>query len=151
MDAKIPNLRESILIEAHESKFSVHPEGTKMYQDLKRQYWWEGMKRDVASFVAKCIVCQQVKAEHQRPSGLLQPLPIPEWKWDKITMDFVTGLPFTPLKHDAVWVIIDRLTKSAHFIPIRKDYKLTRLARLYVKNMVRLHGVPSSIVCDRDP
>ena len=149
--AKIPELRESILIEAHKSKFVVHPGSTKMYQDLKRQYWWEGMKRDVASFVAKCIVCQQVKAEHQRPSGLLQPLPIPEWKWDKITMDFVTGLPLTPLKHDVVWVIVDRLTKTAHFIPIRKDYKLTRLARLYVDNIVRLHGVPSSIVSDRDP
>ena len=102
VDAKIPDLRESILIEAHESKFSVHPEGTKMYQDLKRQYWWEGMKMDVASFVAKCIVCQQVKVEHQRPSSLPQPLPIPEWKWDRITIDFVIGFPLTPLLNDVV-------------------------------------------------
>ena len=142
---------ESIFIEAHKSKFAVHPGSTKMYQDLKRQYWWEGMKRDVANFVVKYIVFQQVKAEHQRPSGLLQPLLIPEWKWDKITMDFVTRLPLTSLKHDAVWVIVDRLTKSAHFISIRKDYKLTRLARLYVENTVRLYGVPSSIVSNKDP
>ena len=99
-----------------------------MYQDLKRQYWWEGMKRDVTNFVAKCMVCQQVKAEHQRPSGLLQPLPIPEWKWDEITMDFVMGLPLTPLKYDTVRLIVDRLTKFAHFIPIRKDYKVSKLA-----------------------
>ncbi|XP_062099744.1 uncharacterized protein LOC133805580 [Humulus lupulus] len=148
--ANIIDLRESLMIESHRSKFAIHPRSTKMYQDLKRQYWWEGMKRDVANFVAKCVVCQQVKAEHQRPSGLLQPLPIPEYKWDRITMDFVTGLPLTPLKHDTVWVIVDRLTKFAHFVPIRKDYKVCRLARLYVDNILRLHGLPSSIVSDRD-
>ena len=109
------------------------------------------MKRDVASFVAKCIVCQQVKVEHQRPSGLLQSFPIPEWKWDKITMDFVIGLPLTPLLDDVVWVIIDRLTKSARFVSIRKDFELTRLAQLYVKNIARLHEVPSNIISDRDP
>ena len=122
-----------------------------MYHDLKRQYWWKGIKRDVATFVAKCLTYQQVKAEHQRPAGLLQPLPIPEWKWDKITMDFVTGLPRTRRKNDAVWVIVDRMTKTAHFIPIRIDFSLTQLSRLYVDNIVRLHGVPSSIVSDRDP
>ncbi|KAL5838964.1 hypothetical protein ACOSQ4_011572 [Xanthoceras sorbifolium] len=149
--ANDPELRRDVLAEAHKSKFVVHPGSTKMYHDLKRQYWWIGMKREVAEFVAKCMVCQQVKAEHQRPSGLLQPLPIPEWKWDKISMDFVTGLPLTPQRYDAIWVIVDRLTKTAHFIPIRKDYKLNKLARLYVENIVRLHGVPSSIISDRDP
>ena len=96
--AKIPELREFILIEAHKSKFAIHPGSTKMYQDLKRQYWWEGMKRDVSSFVAKCIICQQVKAKHQRPSGLLQPLHIPKWKRDKITMDFVTDISINTLE-----------------------------------------------------
>ncbi|XP_062118598.1 uncharacterized protein LOC133832246 [Humulus lupulus] len=144
--ANIPDLRESIMIEAHRSKFVVHPGSTKMYQDLERQYWWEGMKRDATNFVAKCMVCQQVKAKHQRPSGLLQPLPIPEWKWDEITMDFGMGLPLTPLKHDTVRLIVDRLTKSAHFIPIRKDCKVSKLARIYVGNILRLHGLPSSIV-----
>ncbi|KAL5771809.1 hypothetical protein ACOSQ2_011733 [Xanthoceras sorbifolium] len=97
---------------AHKSKFVVYSGSTKMYHDLKRQYWWTGMKREVAEFVAKCMVCQQVKAEHQQPSGLLQPLPIPEWKWDKISMDFVTGLPLTSQRHDAIWVIVDRLSSG---------------------------------------
>ncbi|PON77485.1 Ribonuclease H-like domain containing protein [Parasponia andersonii] len=122
-----------------------------MYRDLKRQYWWKGMKEDVATFVAKYLTCQQIKAEHQRPAGLLQPLPIPEWKWDKITMDFVTSLPKTLRKNDAVWMIVNRLTKSTHFIQIRMDYSLTKLSRLYVENIIRLHGAPSSIVSDRDP
>ena len=87
------DLRKEVLEEAHRSKFTVHPGGTKRYQDLRQLYWWEGMKKDIAQFIQKCLVCQQVKAEHQKPSGLLQPLEIPEWKWDHVTMDFVTGLP----------------------------------------------------------
>lgn len=108
-------IREDVLSETHRSRFSIHPGGTKMYQDLKRQFWWSGMKKDVAGFVSRCLTCQQVKAEHKRPAGLLQPLPVPEWKWEYITMDFVTGLPRTRQGYDAVWVIVDRLTKSAHF------------------------------------
>ncbi|GKD95276.1 putative reverse transcriptase domain-containing protein [Tanacetum coccineum] len=84
------------------------------------------MKRDVDTFVSKCLICQQVKIEHQRASGLLQPLEIPVWKWDEISMDFVTGLPRTQRKHDAIWVVVDRLTKSAYFLPIRKDYPVYR-------------------------
>ncbi|KAL0381936.1 UNVERIFIED_CONTAM: Transposon Ty3-I Gag-Pol polyprotein [Sesamum latifolium] len=109
------------------------------------------MKKDVAEFVAKCLTCQQVKAEHQAPAGKLHPLSIPEWKWEKITMDFVIGLPRTFRKHDAVWVIVDRLTKSAHFLPIRQNDSLDKLAELYVSEIVRLHGIPTSIVFDRDP
>jgi len=105
----------------------------------------------MAKYVSQCIVCQQVKAEHQKSAGLLQPLPIPEWKWDNISMDFVSGLPRTVKGCDAIWVVVDRLTKSAHFLPIKKTYPLNRLAKLYVEEMVRLHGVPSSIVSDQDP
>ncbi|KAJ9168463.1 hypothetical protein P3X46_019983, partial [Hevea brasiliensis] len=94
---------------------------------------------------------EQVKAEHQVPIGLLHPLPVPEWKWERITMDFMMGLPRTQKSHDAVWVIVDRVTKSAHFLPVRMDYSLDRLARLYINEIVRLHGVPVSIVSDRDP
>ncbi|KAJ9159761.1 hypothetical protein P3X46_025240, partial [Hevea brasiliensis] len=94
---------------------------------------------------------EQVKAEHQVPTGLLHPLPVPEWKWERITMDFIMGLPKTQKSHDAVWVIVDRLTKSDHFLPVRMDYSLDRLARLYIDEIVRLHGVPVSIVSDRDP
>ncbi|KAG8496459.1 hypothetical protein CXB51_007559 [Gossypium anomalum] len=96
-------------------------------------------------------ISELVKVEHQVPSGLLQPIMVPEWKWDRITMDFVSGLPLTPGKKDAIWVIVDRLTKSAHFIPVRTDYSLNKLADLYIREIVRLHGIPLSIISDRDP
>ncbi|KAG8480712.1 hypothetical protein CXB51_025402 [Gossypium anomalum] len=144
-------LISTILNEAHCSRMSIHPGSTKMYNDLRRQFWWHGMKRDISDFVSKCLICQQVKAEHQVPTGLLQPIMIPEWKWDRVTMDFVSGLPLSESKKDAIWVVVDRLTKSAHFIPVRTDYSLDKLAELYVSQIVRLHGVPISIVSDRDP
>ncbi|KAK8570645.1 hypothetical protein V6N13_103049 [Hibiscus sabdariffa] len=121
-----------------------------MYRDLRTQYWWKGMKCDVTRYVSKCLTCQRVKAEHQVPSGLLQLIQIPQWKWEQVTMDFVSGLPLTPSKKDFVWVIVDRLTKSAHFLPVRKDYPLLKLAKLYIAEIVRLHGVPVSIISDRE-
>ncbi|KAG8474923.1 hypothetical protein CXB51_031618 [Gossypium anomalum] len=144
-------LISTILNEAHCSRMSLHPGSTKMYNDLRRQFWWHGMKRDISDFVSKCLICQQVKAEHQAPTGLLQPIMIPEWKWDRVTMDFVTGLPLSTSKKDVIWVVVDRLTKSTHFIPVRTDFSLDKLAELYVSQIVRLHGVPISIVSDRDP
>ena len=122
-----------------------------MYSDLCRQYFWSGMKRHVEDFVRRCLTCQQVKAEHQRPARLLQPLEVAEWKWENITMDFVTHLPWTPRSHDVVWVIVDRLTKSAHFLVVWMTFTLEELYRLYIQEIVRLHGVPMSIVSDRDP
>ena len=100
--------------------------------------------------MTKCLVCQKVKAEHQVPSGLLQPIRISEWKWDRITMDFMVGLPLTGRKHESVLVVVDRLTKSAHFLPVRTDYLLDKLAELYIKEIVRLHGILISIISDRD-
>ena len=150
----VPNdvdLKKKILYESHDTVFTMHPGSNKMYQDMKQYYWWRGMKKDISEYVAKCLTCQQVKAEHQVPSGLLNPLLISQWKRDNITMDFVSGFPLTQRKHDAVWVIMDRLTKSAHFLPIRLDYSMDRLADLYVNEIVRLHGIPLSIVSDRDP
>ena len=150
----IPNVQElkrEILQDAHSSRYSIHPGSTKMYRDLKEYYWWPNMKKEIASWVNTCLTCQRVKAEHQRPSGLLQPLEIPEWKWEQITMDFVVGLPLTKGKYDAIWVIVDRLTKSAHFIPINERYSLEKLANLYIKEIVSRHGIPVSIVSDRDP
>ncbi|GKA27248.1 putative reverse transcriptase domain-containing protein [Tanacetum coccineum] len=97
-------------------------ETDKMYHDLRDMYWWPRMKKDIATYVSKCLTCSKVKVEHQRPSGLLQQLEIPEWKWDKITMDFITKLPKTKSGHDMVWVIVDMLTKSAHFLAMREDY-----------------------------
>ena len=109
------------------------------------------MKRDVIEYVSKCLTCQQVKTEHQVLTGLLNPLPILQWKWDNITMDFVSGFPLTQQKHDSVWVIVDKLTKLAHFIPFKIDYSMDRLAELNVDEIMRLHGMPLSIVSDRDP
>nr|GEY99027.1 DNA/RNA polymerases superfamily protein [Tanacetum cinerariifolium] len=144
-------LREKVMTEAHSSPFTVHPGSTKMYRDLKQYFWWNGMKQDVATFVSKCMTCQQVKIKHQRASGLLQPLEIPMWKWDEISMDFVTGLPTTQKRHDAIWVVVDRLTKSAHFLPIRKNYSISKLAEIFRQETVRLYGTPTSIMSDRDP
>jgi len=109
------------------------------------------MIKEVAGYVAKCSICQQVKVEHQKLVGLLQPLPIPEWKWEMITMDFVSGLPRGKRGNDAIWVIVDRLTKSALFLPVKMTDLVDRLAKMYVNEVVRLHGVPISIVSDRDP
>ena len=109
------------------------------------------MKRDVSEFVTKCMVCQKVKAENQVPSRLLQPIKILEWKWDRITMNFVIGLPVIGRKNDSVWVVVDRLTKSVHFLPVRTDYSLDKLAELYIKKIVPLHGIPVFIISDRDP
>ncbi|KAE8687051.1 Detected protein of unknown function [Hibiscus syriacus] len=120
------DLKKEILTEAHCSPLTMHPGGTKMYMDLKDRFWWSGMKRSITEFVSKCLICQQVKAEHQVPSGLLQPLFIPQWKWENVTMDFVSGLPLTPNKRESIWVIVDRLTKSAHFLPVRTDFSMEK-------------------------
>ncbi|KAA3473474.1 Retrotransposable element Tf2 [Gossypium australe] len=109
------------------------------------------MKRDISNYVSNCLICEQVKAEHQVPFGLQQLILIPERKWDRVTMDFVSGLPQTPRKKDMIWVVVDRLTKSAHFISVKFDYSLDKLDELYISEIVRLHGVPLSIVSDRDP
>ena len=148
---QLTDLREEILREFHCSRFAVHLGGTKMHQDLRRQYNWSGMKRHVRDFFQRCLTCQQVKAEHQKPTGLLQPLEVAKWKWEHVTMDFVTHFPRTPQGYDAVWVIVDRVTKSAHFLALRMTFTLERFYRLYIREIVRLHGVPVSIVSDRDP
>jgi hypothetical protein len=145
----IDTLRDTILKEAHDSVYSIHPGSTKMYQDLKQKYWWYGLKKDVASHVALCDVCQRVKAEHQRPVGLLHPLKIPEWKWEEIGMDFIMGLPRTSAGYEFIWVIVDMLTKVAHFIPVKTTYSGAKLAELYMARIVCLHGVPKKIVSDR--
>ncbi|KAA3466578.1 reverse transcriptase [Gossypium australe] len=125
-------LIRKILHEAHSGCLTVHPGSMKMYNGLREWYRWPGMKKDISEFVSKCLICQQVKAEHQILSGLLQPIMVPKWKWDRVTMDFVTGLSLTPRKKDAVWVVVDRLIKSAHFIPVQANYSLDKLAKLYL-------------------
>ncbi|GKB79797.1 putative reverse transcriptase domain-containing protein [Tanacetum coccineum] len=144
------DLRSVIMHESHKSKYSIHPGSEKMYQDMKKLYWWPNMKADIATYVSKCLTCAKVKAEHQRPSGLLVQPAIPEWKWDNIKMDFITKLPKSSQGFDTIWVIVDRLTKSAHFLPIRKNDPLDKLERLYLNRIVARHGIPISIIYDRD-
>jgi hypothetical protein len=148
----VPNqkhIKELILREAHDSAYSIHPGSTKMYKDLKTQYWWYGIKRDIAKYVSLCDTYQRVKAEHQKPTGLLQPLKILEWKWEEIGMDFVVGLLRTQARYDLIWVVVDRLTKVTHYIPIKTTYFEARLVELYVSRIVCLHGVPKNMVSDR--
>ncbi|KAJ0499074.1 putative nucleotidyltransferase, Ribonuclease H [Helianthus annuus] len=149
----VPNhdyLRELLMKEAHKSRYSIHPGADKMYHDLRTSYWWPGMKKDIVAIVLKCLTCSKVKVEHQRPSGLLEQPEIPAWKWESIAVDFITKLPRTSSGHDSIWVIIDRLTKSAHFFPIREDYKVDKLAHIYTDEVICRHGIPIDIISDRD-
>ncbi|GJS20648.1 putative reverse transcriptase domain-containing protein [Tanacetum coccineum] len=144
------DLRTLVMHESHKSKYSIHLGSNKMYQDLKQLYWWPNMKGNIATYVSKCLTCAKVKAEHQKPSGLLVQPEIPEWKWEKITMDFVTKLLKTANGYDTIWVIVDRLTKSAHFLPMRENDPMEKLMKLYMKEVVTRHGVPVSIISDHD-
>jgi hypothetical protein len=137
-----PEIKKIILDEAHKSKFPIHPGSTKMYQDLKQNFWWSNMKVDVAKYVAECDTCHRMKASHLKSARVLQPLLIPMWKWDDISMNFIVVLPLTPIKKDSIWVIVDRLTKTAHFIVVHTTYSMQQYAELYVDHIVRLHGIP---------
>ncbi|GJV86180.1 putative reverse transcriptase domain-containing protein [Tanacetum coccineum] len=123
----------------------------KMYQDMKMLYWWPNMKAEIATYVSKCLTCAKVKAEHQRPSGLLVQSETPQWKWNNITMDFIMKLPKSSQGYDTIWVIVDRLTKSAIFVPMRETDPMKKLARMYLKEVVTRNGIPVLIICDYDP
>ncbi|GJV27315.1 hypothetical protein Tco_1383763 [Tanacetum coccineum] len=145
------DLRTVIMHESHKSKYSIHPGSDKMYQDIKKLYWWPNMKANIATYVSKCLTCAKVKTKHKRPSGLLVQPDIPQWKWNNITMDFVTKLLKSSQGYDTIWVIIDRLIKSAIFMSMRETDPLDKLARMYLKEVVTKYGIPVSIICDRDP
>ncbi|GJY51186.1 putative reverse transcriptase domain-containing protein [Tanacetum coccineum] len=144
------NLRELIMHESHKLKYSIHPGSDKMYQDLKRLYWWPNMKAEIVTYISKCLTCAKVNAKYQKPSGLLVQPVIPVWKWENITMDFVTKLPQTLTSQDTIWAIVDRLTKSAHFLPINETDSMEKLTRQYLKKVVSRHRVPVLIISDRD-
>jgi hypothetical protein len=129
---KNKDLNKKILDEAHLSKFSMHPGSTKMYHDLKPLYWWTRMKREIAHYVSECDTCQRIKASHLKLDGALQPLLVPSWKWDDISMDFIVGLLNTSRHYDSIWVIVDRLTKVAHFLPVHTTDKAQKYAELYI-------------------
>nr|GFB11894.1 reverse transcriptase domain-containing protein [Tanacetum cinerariifolium] len=118
---------------------------------MKKLYWWPNMKADIATNVSKCLTCAKVKAEHQRPSGLLVQPKIPEWKWDNITMDFVTKRPKSSHGYDTIWVIVDRLTKSGISTLMREADPMDKLSRMYLKEVVTRHEIPILIICDREP
>jgi hypothetical protein len=146
---KKEELKKKILDEAHTSRYSIHPRSTKMYHDLRQQFWWTRIKHKTAHYVSKCDTYRKVKADYMKPRGLLQLLSIPEWKWDDICMDFIVGLPLTAHKFDSIWVIVDRLSKSAHFILVHTHYDVRRYAEIYIARVLCLHGVPKMITSDR--
>nr|GEU41156.1 reverse transcriptase domain-containing protein [Tanacetum cinerariifolium] len=149
LDSVFWDLRALIMHELHKSKYSIHPRSDKMYQDLKKLYWWPNMKAKIATYVSKYLTCANVKIEYQKPSGLLVQPEIPQWKWENIKIDFVTKLPKMTVGQDMIWVIVDRLTKSAHFLPMRADDTLEKLTRKYLKEVVSKHGVTVSIISDQ--
>jgi hypothetical protein len=148
---KSDEVRQQILDEAHLSRYSIHPGRTNMYHDLKQHYWWTKMKIDIARYVARCNTCRHVKAIHMKTAGPLQSLPIPTWKWEDISMDFIVGLPRTAKGFDSIWVIIDRLTKIAHFLPVKTYYPVITYAQMYIARILSLHGVSKTIVSNRGP
>nr|GEX37148.1 putative reverse transcriptase domain-containing protein [Tanacetum cinerariifolium] len=145
------DLRTLIIYESHKLKYSIHLGSDKMYQDMKLLYSRPNMKADISTYVSKCLTCLRVKAKHQNPSGLLVQPEILQWKWDNITMDFVTKLPKAQCGNDTIWVVVDRLTKFAHFLPMKETDHVDKLARLYLKEVVMRYRIPVSIICDHDP
>jgi hypothetical protein len=146
---KRETLKKKILDEAHASRYSIHPGSTKMYHDLRQQFWWTRMKREAAHYVPECDTCRKVNADYMKPRGLLQLLSIPEWKWEDIIMDFIVCLPMMARKFDSIWVIIDRLSKSAHFIPVHTNYNVQKYAGIYIARVLCLHKVLKTIISDR--
>jgi hypothetical protein len=142
-------LKKKILDETNTSRYSIHPGSTKMYHDLRQQFWWTRMKHEAARYASECDTCRSIKADYMKPGWLLQPLCFPEWKWDDISMDIIVGLPVTARKFDSIWVILDRLSKSAHFIPVNTNYKVQKYVKIYIARVLSLHRVPKTIISDR--
>jgi hypothetical protein len=150
----VPNsqeLKNMILGEMNKVPYAGHLGYQKTIAAVKSQYYWSGMKKEVADFIAKCLECQKVKAEHRHPTRFLHPLPIPEWKWEAVTMDFITKLPRTNKQHDSIMAVVDKLTKADHFIPINLTHKAANIVDVYKREIARLHGIPKTIVSNRDP
>eukprot|EP00253_Pinus_taeda_P005349 PITA_05349 len=149
----VPNqsrIKNLIMDEFHVSHYAGHPGYQKMITAIRKEYFWPGMKKNIVEYLSQCLECQQIKAEHQHPAGLLQPLQIPEWKWEVISMDFITGLPKTKRNNDSIFVVVDKLSKAAHFIPVQSTYRAAQIAHIFMQNIFRLHGLPKNIISDRD-
>jgi hypothetical protein len=142
-------LKKKILDEAHTLRYSIHLGSTKMYHDLRQQFWWTRMKREIARYVSKCDTCRKVKANNMKPGVLLQPLNILDGKWDDISIDFNVGLPMTARRFDSIWVIMDRFTNLAYFIPVNTRYDAQKNAKKYATRVLCLHGVPKTVISDQ--
>jgi hypothetical protein len=145
-----PDLRQACMHDAHDAEFSGHLGGDRTFKNLARHFWWSGMRTDCRQYVAECASCQRNKPTNQRQSGLLQPMPIPDTPWSVVTMDFITDLPPTDNGHDALLVVVDKLTKMSHLVPCRKALSAEQFAPLYLANVVKLHGFQEIIITDRD-
>jgi hypothetical protein len=142
-------IKKGILFELHDAPYSGHAGNRKTIAAVSERFWWPGLRREVRSYITACEACQRNKTSTQKPPGLLQPLPIPEAPWDSVSMDFVTGLPLTDRKHDAMLVVVDRLTKMTHVIPTTTTVDTVGTARLFVDNVWKLHGIPLTVISDR--
>jgi hypothetical protein len=137
--------------EMHNVPYARHPGYQKTIVVVRSQYFWPRMKKEAANYIALFLECQKVKSEHKHLVGLLQSFPTPEWKWEVVIVYFITKLPRTMKQHDSIMVVVDKLTKETHFIPIKTTHKETHIAKIYMKEVVKLHGVPKEIVSNKDP
>ena len=143
-------LRRVVMDEIHQAPYSSHPGYQKTIATTRKQYFWPGMKKDMAKYISRCMKCQQVKVEHQHRAGLLQPFPVTKWKWEVISMDFTTGFPMTLRQHDSIMVVVENLTKESHFILVNSTYKADSIAKIFMKEIFKLHGFPKAVVSERD-
>jgi hypothetical protein len=150
----VPNyakLKSAILKQMHNVPYAGHPGYQKIVLVVKSQHYCPRMKREIAYYIAKCLECQRVEGEHRHPVGLIQSLPIPQWKWEVVKMDFITGFPRMSKQHDAIMVVVDKLTKASDFIPMKVTHKETNVANIYMREVACLQGIPKTIVFERDP
>jgi hypothetical protein len=144
------DIQSIILKESHRALYCAHLGVKKMHVDMAKLFFWVGMKRDVVHFITKCLECRQFKVGHHHPTCLLQLHDVPMSKWEVISMDFVVGLPLTLHRHNAILVIVDKLTKSAHFILVRDTYDVIDVECMFISEVIHLHGLPKKIISDRD-
>ncbi|MCO5579340.1 hypothetical protein L7F22_033196 [Adiantum nelumboides] len=145
------SLREKVMYESHAPPYAGHRGIQSTLKAIETYFYWPTMKRDIPDYVSKCVVCQKTKFDRGKQSGLLQPLPIPDSPWESISMDFIFGLPKSIHGNTGIWTIVDRFSKQAHFIPVKKTIKAHQMATLFISQIFKYHGLPSSIVSDRDP
>lgn len=149
----IPNqnsVKQLLLDEFHSKSYAAHPVYQKLLTTIRRSYLWPGLRKDVAKYLSKCLECELVKENHEHPIGILQSLPIPEWKWETITLDFIIGLPCTKKNHESIMVVVEKLRKTTHFVPVKSTYKTIEIADIFMREIFRLHGIPWVVISSRD-